>query len=66
MEVVRNGSLKKFNTFNVDEKAKVLVEIDKVRDLSTFLSKENQKDKMLVLGGGSNILFTKSYERIKE
>ena len=64
MEVVRNGSLKKFNTFNVDEKAKVLVEIDKVRDLFTFLSKENQKDKMLVLGGGSNILFTKSYEGI--
>ena len=46
MEVVRNGSLKKFNTFNVDEKAKVLVEIDKVGDLFTFLSKENQKDKM--------------------
>ena len=64
MEVVRNGSLKKFNTFNVDEKAKVLVEIDKVDDLFTFLSKENQKDKMLVLGGGSNILFTKSYEGI--
>ena len=33
MEVVRNGSLKKFNTFNVDEKARVLVEIDKVGDL---------------------------------
>ena len=64
MEVVRNGSLKKFNTFNVDEKAKVLVEIDRVSDLFTFLSKENQKDKMLVLGGGSNILFTKSYEGI--
>ena len=64
MEVVRNGSLKKFNTFNVDEKAKVLVEIDKVDDLFNFLSKENQKDKMLVLGGGSNILFTKSYEGI--
>ena len=64
MEVVRNGSLKKFNTFNVDEKAKVLVEIDKVGDLFNFLSKENQKDKMLVLGGGSNILFTKSYEGI--
>ena len=64
MEVFRNGSLKKFNTFNVDEKAKVLVEIDRVSDLFTFLSKENQKDKMLVLGGGSNILFTKSYEGI--
>ena len=64
MEVVRNGSLKKFNTFNVDEKAKVLVEINRVSDLFTFLSKENQKDKMLVLGGGSNILFTKSYEGI--
>ena len=64
MEVFRNGSLKKFNTFNVDEKAKVLVEINRVSDLFTFLSKENQKDKMLVLGGGSNILFTKSYEGI--
>ena len=64
MEVVRNGSLKKFNTFSVDERAKVLVEIDKVNDLPTFLSKENHKDKMLVLGGGSNILFTKSYEGI--
>jgi UDP-N-acetylmuramate dehydrogenase len=64
MEVVRNGSLKKFNTFNVDEKAKVLVEINRVSDLFTFLSKENQKDKMLVLGGGSNILFTKTYEGI--
>ena len=64
MEVFRNSSLKKFNTFNVDEKAKVLVEIDRVSDLFTFLSKENQKDKMLVLGGGSNILFTKSYEGI--
>ena len=64
MKVYRNGSLKKFNTFSVDERAKVLVEIDKVSDLPTFLSKENQKDKMLVLGGGSNILFTKSYEGI--
>ena len=64
MKVYRNGSLKKFNTFSVDERAKVLVEIDKVNDLPTFLSKENQKDKMLVLGGGSNILFTKSYEGI--
>ena len=64
MEVFRNGSLKKFNTFNVDEKAKVLVEINRVSDLFTFLTKENQKDKMLVLGGGSNILFTKSYEGI--
>ena len=64
MKVYRNGSLKKFNTFSVDERAKVLVEIDKVSDLPTFLSKENHKDKMLVLGGGSNILFTKSYEGI--
>jgi len=43
MEVVRNGSLKKFNTFNVDEKAKVLVEIDKVGDLFTFFIKKKSK-----------------------
>ena len=64
MEVVRNGSLKKFNTFNVDEKARILFEINNISDLSNILSKEAQKDEILVLGGGSNILFTKSFDGI--
>ena len=64
MKIHRNASLKNFNTFNVDEKAEILFEIDNIEDLSNILSKENKKDEILVLGGGSNILFTKPYKGI--
>ena len=64
MKVHRNASLKNFNTFNVDEKARILFEINNISDLSNILSKEAQKDEILVLGGGSNILFTKSFDGI--
>ena len=59
MEIHRNSSLKKFNTFNVDEVAQLIFEIDNISDLPNILS--NKKDEILVLGGGSNILFTKPY-----
>jgi len=61
MKIYRNSSLKKFNTFNVDEIAKLLLEVDNISDLPNVLSKQNKKDEILVLGGGSNILFTESY-----
>jgi len=61
MKIHRNSSLKKFNTFNVDEIAKLLLEVDNISDLPNVLSKQNKKDEILVLGGGSNILFTESY-----
>ena len=64
MKVHKNASLKNFNTFNVDEKARILFEINNISDLSNILSKEAQKDEILVLGGGSNILFTKSFDGI--
>ena len=59
MKIHRNFSLKKFNTFNVDELAQLIIEIDNISDLPNILS--NKKDEILVLGGGSNILFTKPY-----
>ena len=59
MEIHRNSSLKKFNTFNVDELAQLIIEINNISDLPNILS--NKKDEILVLGGGSNILFTKPY-----
>ena len=59
MKIHRNSSLKKFNTFNVDELAQLIIEIDNISDLPNILS--NKKDEILVLGGGSNILFTKPY-----
>ena len=62
MKIHRNCSLKKFNTFSVDEKAQLLFEVDNISDIPNILSKQNKKDEILVLGGGSNILFTKSYD----
>ena len=60
MKIYRNSSLKKFNTFNVDEAARLVFVVDNISDLPNILS--NKKDEILVLGGGSNILFTKSYD----
>ena len=60
MKIHRNSSLKKLNTFNVDEVARLIFVVDNISDLPNILS--NKKDEILVLGGGSNILFTKSYD----
>ena len=59
MKIHRNSSLKKLNTFNVDEVARLIFVVDSISDLPNILS--NKKDEILVLGGGSNILFTKPY-----
>ena len=38
MKIHRNFSLKKFNTFNVDELAQLIIEIDNISDLPNILS----------------------------
>ena len=62
MEIFKNISLKRCNTFGLDYKAKYLVEIKSEKDLIT-LQKEKvfKSEKKLILGGGSNILFTKDF-----
>ena len=59
MRINRNASLKKFNTFNVNEVADVIYEVEDIRMLKNIVSDNNSQ--ILILGGGSNILFTKSY-----
>ena len=49
MKIYKNASLKKFNTFNVDEKADFIYEVDKVTDISKILS--NKKTDLVVLAG---------------
>jgi len=58
MRISRQASLKKFNTFNVSENADVIYEVEDISMLKNIVSDNNQ---ILILGGGSNILFTKSY-----
>jgi UDP-N-acetylmuramate dehydrogenase len=67
MQVLENISLKKLNTFGIDVSAKYFAgfnTIDQLIELLEFNKSTpgNQKQQTLILGGGSNILFTKNYD----
>jgi UDP-N-acetylmuramate dehydrogenase len=59
----KNISLRAFNTFGVDAKAKYLVRIDTKEAFKELIRTEIYKSMPhLILGGGSNILFTKDFD----
>lgn len=60
-----NVSLKKYNTFGVDVTASWLVEVKSNEQLNTISTLKEFKDlPKLILGGGSNVLFTKNFEGV--
>ena len=58
---MKKTSLKRYNSFGIDVKAINLVYIESEIDIINFLEKK-KNDKILILGGGTNILFTKDIE----
>ena len=63
MLLQKNYSLKKLNTFGVDVNTKLFAEIfseDKLIDL--LAEPEIRSEKKIILGSGSNILFTKDFD----
>lgn len=63
MHIQQNVSLKNYNTFGVDVKAKYFAEAHSVDELRSLLqSPELKTNPLFVLGGGSNLLLTKDYE----
>jgi len=61
--IQENVSLAPFNTFGIDVSAKWFVEITSEQSLKSLLkSGFCQSKPLLVLGGGSNVLFTKDFE----
>jgi UDP-N-acetylmuramate dehydrogenase len=65
MKILENVSLKKLNTFGIDASAKYFAAFSSVEQLRTVLSdKQFRGEKKLVLGGGSNLLFTKNFDGI--
>ena len=65
MQIHQNISLKPYNTFGIDAKAKHLITIESIEDLDELAELPNLFNKSkptLVLGGGSNILFTADYD----
>lgn len=62
MNVIENYPLIKLNTFGIDVKAKYFTSINTVNELIEIKKSEKFKDhELLILGGGSNILFTKDF-----
>ncbi len=63
--LIENISLKSYNTFGIDVKARYLVRFVSSRQILDFLQKKHLANyPRLVLGGGSNVLFTKDYEGV--
>ncbi len=60
MQVQENFSLKKLNTFGIAVNAKYFATFNTVDEINELL--EFNKQQTLVLGGGSNILFTKNFD----
>ena len=62
-QILENVSLKHLNTFGVEAKARWFTEINSKQDLSELFNEEHWKNKeRLVIGGGSNILFTRDFD----
>jgi len=57
--------LKKKNWFNIGGKTKIFYKAKNLKELIKFLKKINNKEKMFILGGGSNTLITdKKYDGV--
>src|SRR5687768_6295497 len=62
LDVQKNKSLKPYNTFSIAVDANYFAEILSEQDLKDVLKSELIKQQnLLVLGGGSNVLFTKDF-----
>ena len=62
IEVKEDYSLKAYNTFDIDVRCKYFVESDEEEALRAFVADyEWQPSEVLILGGGSNFLFTEDF-----
>src|SRR6188768_4400895 len=61
MQIHENFPLKPYNTFGIDAKARYFSTFSNTDELSELTTHDSQLT-TLVLGGGSNILFTKDYD----
>ena len=61
--IQQNISLKNYNTFGIDVSAKLFGKFTNVQELQNIITDKNYNhENLLILGGGSNILFTKNLD----
>jgi len=61
-KISSNFSLKEYNTFNIDVKSDKFISINSEDQLIDFLSQNKGEENIFILGGGSNVLFSKDYK----
>ncbi|MFD2245292.1 UDP-N-acetylmuramate dehydrogenase [Pontibacter ruber] len=65
MKLQPDFSLKSYNTFGIDVKAKLYVRFDSIEELQQLLQMpEIKPEPKLILGGGSNLLFTQDFNGV--
>src|SRR5581483_6272456 len=63
MKIESNISLKKYNTFGIDAYAKYFSNFSSIDELEEIFNiQRSMLNAQLILGGGSNILFTKNFD----
>jgi len=63
LRILQNASLKQYNTFGINATAKQFAAFSTIDDLKELLEHiHKKKSTLLILGGGSNILFTKDVD----
>ncbi|MFK7782104.1 UDP-N-acetylmuramate dehydrogenase [Psychroserpens sp.] len=63
MQIQNNISLKHYNTFGIDVKAKQFVSVNSIDELKSIYKSEKHSPKF-ILGGGSNMLLTKDIDAL--
>ena len=62
MKIIPQASLKQLNTFGLEVNARELLMVDTLSDLQEAIERLKNVPEKMVLGGGSNVLFTQNYE----
>ncbi len=60
--ISENTSLLPYNTFGIDVKASKFGRFSSTEELHALLSHRGKEEKLLILGGGSNVLLTEDFE----
>jgi UDP-N-acetylmuramate dehydrogenase len=63
MEIFKDFSLKNYNTFGIEAKAKQFIAVHTLDELKIVLT-GNKSNKKFILGGGSNMLLTKDIDAL--
>lgn len=63
MQIIKNKSLRAYNTFGIDVNASAFISVDSVEDLRTIIN-QYDKEELFILGGGSNMLLTGPLEKL--